>query len=216
MAAETASMLSAQPRTSFTSQISAIGSKLTRALSRDTKASNDTLVHDDTQAQTERSVSRGRDGAPATTTSIVRDTTPSRGRDLISTGRGGAGNIVRSPSRDFDPESKGHVNSAEVASRALSTGRGGAGNIRGPSASRDSPTRGRYDAHTDALPRTNEAGVDKDSVEYEREVLARHREAEARKVQSTGRGGAGNILPSHTPSPHRSTSRSRSRAPPTV
>ncbi|KZP20938.1 hypothetical protein FIBSPDRAFT_931954 [Athelia psychrophila] len=160
-------------------------------------------VYDSTDRQ---SVSRGRDGAPANTTNVIRDTTPSRGRDLISTGRGGAGNIVRSPSRDFDPDSKGHVNSAEVASRALSTGRGGASNIRGPSASRDSPTHGRTDGAN---------GVDKDSVEYEREVLARHREAEARKgVQSTGRGGAGNILPSHTPSPHRSTS--RSRAPPTV
>ncbi|KZP02694.1 hypothetical protein FIBSPDRAFT_905612, partial [Athelia psychrophila] len=97
----------------------------------------------DKQSDLYQSVSRGRDGAPANTTNVIRDTTPSRGRDLISTGRGGAGNIVRSPSRDFDPDSKGHVNSAEVASRALSTGRGGASNIRGPSASRDSPTHGR-------------------------------------------------------------------------
>ncbi|KAF7979457.1 hypothetical protein HWV62_42265 [Athelia sp. TMB] len=177
-------------------------------------------------AQPARSVSRGRDSTTYTTDNSLngRDTTPSRGRDLISTGRGGAGNIVRSPSRDVEIESKGHVNSADVASRALSTGRGGAGNIRSPS--RDSPTRGRYDNHTaallaesgaaavDAFTQSANGAVDKGSLEYEREVLARHREAEARKgIQSTGRGGAGNILPSHTPSPNRSGSRSRSRAP---
>jgi len=201
-----------------------MGSKLTRALSQggSAKASTDTLVYTDV-AQPARSVSRGRDGAPSGTAINGRDQTPSRGRDLISTGRGGAGNIVRSPSRDVEPESKGHVNSAEIASRALSTGRGGAGNIRSPS--RDSPTRGRYDNHTaallaengaagvDALPKHTNGGITRDSIDYEREVLARHRELEAKKgVQSTGRGGAGNILASQTPSPNRSTSRSRSRA----
>jgi len=35
----------------------------------------------------------------------------------ISTGRGGAGNIVRSPSRDIEPESRGHINSANIAAK---------------------------------------------------------------------------------------------------
>jgi hypothetical protein len=93
---------------------------------------------------------------------------------------------VRSPSRDIEPESRSHVNSANIAPKGLSSGRGGAGNIRSPSRSRDAG---------DLSENANS------TAEYEREVRQRHAEARL-DVQVTGRGGRGNI----------STSRSRSRS----
>lgn len=147
-------------------------------------------------AANNRSVSRGREGISSDglgnirSSSVSRDSDHPRGREaLISTGRGGAGNIVRSPSRDIEPESRGHVNSANIAPKGLSSGRGGAGNIRSPSRSRDSKV---------------DPGQANSTAEYEREVLQRHVEARS-DVQVSGRGGLGNISASQ--------SRSRSKGP---
>jgi len=98
---------------------------------------------------------------------------------------------MRSPSRDIEPESRGHINSANIAARALSTGRGGAGNIR--STSRDGPE------HSQTSSLLSDHG--NSTSEYEREVLQRYADARE-EVHVTGRGGLGNI----------STSRSRSRS----
>lgn len=166
-----------------------------------------------------RSVSRGRECAVAPSgrgglgnvrrSSASRDAGANglelpRGReahpgDKISTGRGGAGNMIRSPSRDIEPESHGHVNSANIAPKGLSTGRGGAGNIRSASSSRDARV-GPEHSQTSLILSEHA----KSAAEYEREVLQRH--AEARKdVQVSGRGGLGNIA--------KSRSRSRSQGP---
>jgi len=150
---------------------------------------------------TDRSISRGREAngfGNGRGTSVSRDRTTldsPRGRDAlpidkISTGRGGAGNIIRSPSRDIEPESRGHVLSERLAAKAdiVSTGRGGAGNVRSTSQSRE------------RKPLPDSAN----QAEYEREVLRRAAEARA-EVTSSGRGGIGNISGSR--------SRSRSKGP---
>jgi len=155
-----------------------------------------------------RSVSRGREGVGRPglggirVSSASRDSGDlSRGREAIpngkiSTGRGGAGNIVRSPSRDIVPESRGHVNSANIAAKGLSSGRGGAGNIRSTSSSRDAKVGPEHS-------QTSDNGT----AEHEREVLQSY--AEAREgVHVTGRGGLGNI----STSPSRSRSRSKGPA----
>jgi len=152
-----------------------------------------------------RSVSRGRDGLANTFGNIRQPSTSRdaangdhrRGRDMISTGRGGVGNIVRSPSRDIEPESLGHINSANIMPKALSSGRGGAGNIRSPS--REARVGPEHSQTSGIL--SDHANIE---TEYEREVLQRHAEARM-EVHSTGRGGLGNI--------DRSRSRSRSQAP---
>jgi len=160
------------------------------------------------------SVSRGREGIPSIEnirrSSVSRDHAAEidgpRGREpnqngKISTGRGGIGNIVRSPSRDIEPESRGHVNSANILPKGLSSGRGGAGNIRSPSVSRDVIV-GPANVQTSSI-LAEHANT---AAEYEREIQQRH--AEARKdLYVTGRGGLGNI------SNPDSRSRSRSQGP---
>jgi len=170
-----------------------MGTKLSRALSKDGRQEQAyDKIADNLSNLNTRSVSRGRDassGRDERSSSVSRDAP--RGREaLISTGRGGAGNIVRSPSRDIEPESRGHINSANIAAKALSSGRGGAGNIR--SASREPG------------PETSSILSDKANAtaEYEREILQRHADAREEVPLSTGRGGFGNI----------SASRSRSRS----
>jgi len=174
-----------------------MGTKLSRALSidgRQEQAANGKTVGD--PSNNSRSVSRGRDfaspGRGGLGTDVNIDGDAPRGREaLISTGRGGAGNIMRSPSRDIGPESRGHVNSDNIAARALSTGRGGAGNIR--STSRD----GRADSRISSI-------LPDQATEYEREVLQKYADARD-EVHVTGRGGLGNISGSR--------SRSRSKGP---
>jgi len=185
-----------------------MGAKLGRALSVEGRDKGPTNERDSMQtsvddAANKRSVSRGREGVRGDADASGLDVP--RGREIhpgdkISTGRGGAGNYVRSPSRDVEPESRGHVNSANIAAKALSSGRGGAGNIRSSSTSRDrvgpeySQTASIISDHASK------------EAEHEREVLQKYLDARKDLVVS-GRGGLGNISTS------KSRSRSRSKGP---
>ncbi|KAG8706155.1 hypothetical protein FRC09_002548 [Ceratobasidium sp. 395] len=113
------------------------------------------------------------------------DRSRSRGREFQSTGRGGAGNIVRSESltRAREDVVNGERGRDIIPSnRVTHTGRGGAGNIRSPSRDPEGDLR---------------------ELSREREVIENHRRAEEGQIQSTGRGGFGNM----------DRSRSRSREP---
>ncbi|KIJ63878.1 hypothetical protein HYDPIDRAFT_112855 [Hydnomerulius pinastri MD-312] len=177
----------AESRRSFSQQMSAIGAKLSRALSTDEDrvSTTETLVNSTSSNSfnsENRSLSRGREA-------------------FHSSGRGGIGNIRRSSqSRDprpiDGPDDFSPTRGREPAvnpERVFSVGRGGAGNIRSPS----------RDVGRDQ-PQTNSIISENALVEAEYEAKIRREHAEASTARSSGRGGAGNIT---------SGSRSRSRGP---
>ena len=182
-AARSPSRDSARSGRSFSRQISAIGARISDAMSHSRERSI-SRQHDDETSSTTASTLHERPGP---------DRSVSRGRDAYyPSGRGGAGNIRPSPSREPRESTdtaddislnvtRGREPTPNHAVGVLySTGRGGVGNIRSPS-------------------RHAEATI----PEHEEVVIKRYTEGEADAPRSTGRGGAGNI----------STSRSRSRGP---
>jgi len=152
-------------RTLLAQQMSAIGARVTRALSKD----------------------KGDDISVAETTSLGPDSpinpdrrSVSRGRDAFqSSGRGGIGNIRRSSqSRDArpadGPDDFSPTRGREPLvhpDRIYSVGRGGAGNIRSPS---------------------QEPSKDVAEADHQARLVREH--AEATTMHSSGRGGAGNII----------------------
>ncbi|WVR04745.1 hypothetical protein IAU60_001756 [Kwoniella sp. DSM 27419] len=104
-----------------------------------------------------------------------------RGRQAVeggySTGRGGVGNISRSKSRSRSAARVGGREDGVGAtpSHMHASGRGGFGNI--------TEERG------DSIDLEKEAA----HKQYEADVLAKHRAAEANQPHSTGKGGAGNL-----------------------
>ncbi|TFL02175.1 hypothetical protein BDV98DRAFT_604119 [Pterulicium gracile] len=182
-AARSPSIDSARSGRSFSRQISAIGARISGAMSHSRERSV-SRQHDDETSSTTGSTLHERPGP---------DRSVSRGRDAYySSGRGGAGNIRPSPSREPRESTdaaddisvnvtRGREPTPNHAVGVLySTGRGGVGNIRSPS-------------------RHGEATIPED----EEVIIKRYAQSEVDAPRSTGRGGVGNI----------STSRSRSRGP---
>jgi len=137
----------------------------------------------------------------------------SRGRGLQSSGRGGAGNI-RSPSGDrvaaapddfSDTRGRDPINVRYLDDNVISTGRGGAGNIRSPS--RDSPRQGADIVSINSSPSPSRVGAEQRGRGYDRDLISAIDTEIDTGVQSTGRGGLGNIIRPD------SKSRSRSRDP---
>ncbi|KZP11557.1 hypothetical protein FIBSPDRAFT_184301 [Athelia psychrophila] len=111
----------------------------------------------------------------------------------ISTGRGGSGNFMVPQSRLSINDSPDRFANRKVPPKVLSTGRGGAGNIR----STIPPSGTAFDS---VYPMVGTCEADKGG-EYDREVLAKHRDRQMRSTnRSCGRGGAGNI--SHAAAQH--------------
>jgi len=106
----------------------------------------------------------------------MADRSRSRGREWQSTGRGGAGNFIRSESvsRAREDGTPGQERGREIlpANKVTHSGRGGAGNIRSPSRNPEDDIR---------------------ALSREREIIESHRQSEEDHVQSTGRGGFGNM-----------------------
>ncbi|KAJ7036925.1 hypothetical protein C8F04DRAFT_457312 [Mycena alexandri] len=170
MATSQQQSVSPNSRRSFSKRISAVGAKISGALSNEGQGG-------------ERSTSGGRhdpetDSIASTLVEADRSVSRSRDSGYYSSGRGGAGNIHRIVNadrvsdvdvqefpwprgRERAPVSRGHVRS---------TGRGGSGNFR----QSPSPRELSYS------PR-------------ELEILRTHAETERNALKSSGRGGAGNI-----------------------
>ncbi|KAA1472371.1 hypothetical protein DENSPDRAFT_838616 [Dentipellis sp. KUC8613] len=173
---------------SVSEQISALGTRLGRVLSRESQST----------ADTSRTAVEGRSesqGPPP------KDRSVSRGREFHSSGRGGAGNIRFSDSvprpvtdgpDDFSVTRGREPRPPSEPNIPVSIGRGGAGNIRSPSRNGE--------------PNPAESAAVK---EHEKGLIRHADEARAANFQSSGRGGVGNM----TRSSSHSHSRSRSRGP---
>ncbi|KAF5390781.1 hypothetical protein D9757_004487 [Collybiopsis confluens] len=176
-------------RRSFSDQISSIGAKINRALSRgrspqrpardfdNTSLASSTVTMVSPEGFAERSVSRGREGLRR------------------SSGRGGLGNIV-APSSVPENEALDHSTSPARGREAVrpsgpvgvvpfaSTGRGGAGNIR-------PPVLGQGDSDTITL-------VPSITSSDSQNVRSPSQTSPTRNMLSTGRGGIGNIKRNQT------------------
>jgi hypothetical protein len=137
----------------------------------------------------------------------------SRGRAVHSTGRGGVGNwrspssdnrVAPSPGPDDYSDTRGRdLKPSRDPEMVISTGRGGSGNIRSPS--RDASRGDRASIGGSPAPSDNRGRT------YDRETIASIDDAHNTGLQSTGRGGIGNM----TGLRPGSQSRSRSREPAT-